>query len=142
MLTVVPLAVSVLSVAMSDPVLCTDINLATTSVVAGRVEQRTMTIESWSLFGETNYEILATVRPTRTLRGERVSGGLTARAYCSTSTLDLSGQRWCRRMLSVGASDTFMVDRRRMTADANPLEDEVRLYDRWKSNPLPQCVRA
>ena len=131
-------------IATDEPVLCTDLDMSQVSVIEGRVERRTVRREQpfgWSPFRDVQYEVIATVRPVRVLRGAPVRRAVTVRLACSTPWMDLTGRRFCSDLLKLNEIDTFQVDRRTHEATRDPHRDEVSDYDRRMSRPLPRCER-
>ena len=141
---VAALLVAVSLLAGDEPLLCTNLDMTQVSVIAGRVERQTIRREQpsgWSPFRDVEYDIIATVRPTRTLRGAPVARLVTSRVSCTTPWLDIAGHRSCSGLLSKGEVDTFQVDRRTYEANRDPDRDEVADYDRRIARPLPRCER-
>lgn len=127
-----------------EPLLCSGLDPNQISVVTGRVDRRTVTRREqrpgvlpfqW----EITYEVVAVVRPLRTLRGTPVTRPVTTRIQCNTPWLDIGGRRSCTSLLKQDEVDTFQVDRRTFQANRNPDRDEVADYDHRLLHPLPRC---
>nr|WP_314188185.1 hypothetical protein [uncultured Brevundimonas sp.] len=131
-------------IAGDEPLRCTDLDMRQVNVFTGRVERQTIRREQpvwWTPFGDIHYEIVATVRPIRVLRGAQVRRPVTVRIECTASKTDFVGRRGCVNFFTTGQIDTFQVDRRTYLGNRNPDRDEVADYDRAMAHPLPLCER-
>ena len=131
-------------IAGDQPLRCTDLDMRQVSVFTGRVERQTIRREQpvwWTPFGDIHYEIVASVRPIRVLRGAQVRRPVTVRIECTASKTDFVGRRGCVNLFTTGQIDTFQVDRRTYLGNRNPDRDEVADYDRAMAHPLPLCER-
>lgn len=131
-------------VAGDEPLRCTDLDMRQVSVFTGRVEHQTIKREQpvwWTPFGDIYYEVVATVRPIRVLRGAQVSRPVIVRVGCTASKTDFAGRRMCANLFTTGQIDTFQVDRRTYLGNRNPDRDEVADYDHAMAHPRPLCER-